>query len=613
MSKKQLLTMLSTAAISAVAALSVPTSSLVAAPRAESNSASTKRLTNNLYVVRLAELPVSAYDGSIKGLKATRPSKGQKLNPNDPAVIAYRSFLEARHDAVLAAAGGARKAYTYGYVFNGFAAELTPAQADKIALMPGVLGVVKDELRAVTTATTPDFLGISKPGGAWSMGYKGENVIIGVIDGGITPEHPSFSDRTGLNGNETKDGKLGYQQIPGWNGRCVPGERFNASDCNQKLIGAQFFNEGYGGAAGVKAVLPYEFISPRDFDGHGTHTASTAGGNQNVKTTGQAEFYGSVSGIAPRARIAAYKVCWGVGGTPNAGCFTTDSVAAIDQAVIDGVDVINFSISGSRTNFRDPVEIAWLFAADVGVFVATSAGNSGPTESTVAHPSPWVTTVAAGTHDRNYDAVVTLGNGATYTGASTNTAAIGPAPFIDSEAAGLPGADPTAVRLCFAAVDNGGVAVLDPAKVAGKIVLCDRGATARVNKSLAVAEAGGVGMVLTNTSANSLNGDFHSVPSVHLSDTDRAAVNAYAAMPGATASIGASFLAADPRPADGQLLLARPAAGRQRRPAQARHHRAGTGHPRGRRSDDTFGGKLLRPAERHLDVEPAHRRHRRTA
>ncbi len=98
------------------------------------------------------------------------------------------------------------------------------------------------------------------------------------------------------------------------------------------------------------------------------------------------------------------------------------------------------------------------------------------------------------------------------------------ASFIDSESAGLPGADPTAVRLCYAAVDNGGTAVLDPAKVAGKIVLCDRGVTARVNKSLAVQEAGGVGMVLTNTSPNSLNADFHSVPTVHLADTARAAV-----------------------------------------------------------------------------------------
>ncbi len=149
--------------------------------------------------------------------------------------------------------------------------------------------------------------------------------------------------------------------------------------------------------------------------------------------------------------------------------------------------------------------------------------------------------MAAGTHNRNGVGSVTLGNGATYTGASVATA-VGPASFIDSIAAGLPGADPTAVALCFAAEDNGGVPVLDPAKVAGKIVLCDRGVTARVNKSLAVQEAGGVGMVLVNTSVNSLNADFHFVPSVHLQSTDRAALKAYAATPGATASIGSATI-----------------------------------------------------------------------
>ncbi len=154
-----------------------------------------------------------------------------------------------------------------------------------------------------------------------------------------------------------------------------------------------------GGNAGIDEQLPWEFNSPRDYSGHGTHTASTSGGNEGVQTTGDAAVFGKISGIAPRARIAAYKVCWedGDGGS----CFTTDSVAAIDQAVADGVDVINFSISGSQTSFRDPVEIAFLFAADAGVFVAASAGNAGPTTSTVAHPGPWLTTVAAGTHNRD--------------------------------------------------------------------------------------------------------------------------------------------------------------------------------------------------------------------
>ena len=501
----------------------------------ESQAPGQVKRESKLYIVQMADPPVTAYTGGIAGLKATRPNRGQKIDPNDRDVVRYADHLTAKHDDALLRVGGARKAYSYKFSFNGFAAELSAAQADAMRSLPGVIAVTKDEARAVDTATTPAFLGLSGPTGVWeATGAKGENVIIGIVDGGVWPEHPSFSDRTDVNGNGTKDGKLGYQQIPGWHGRCVPGEAFTASNCNQKLIGAQYFNAGWGGNAGIDAQLPWEYNSPRDFGGHGTHTASTAGGNANVPATGAAAVFGSINGIAPRARIAAYKVCWetGAGGS----CFTTDSVAAIDQAVADGVDVINFSISGSQTNFRDPVEIAFLFAADAGVFVAASAGNSGPTSSTVAHPGPWLTTVAAGTHNRDGVGSATLGNSVTYTGASVATA-VASKPLIDSTAAGLPGADPTALALCFTAEDNGGVAVLDPAKVAGKIVVCDRGVTGRVNKSLAVQQAGGAGMILVNTSVNSINADFHFVPTVHLQSTDRAAVKAYAATAGATAAI----------------------------------------------------------------------------
>lgn len=495
-----------------------------------------RNVSNQLYIVRLAEEPVVAYRGGISGLRATRPNRGQKIDPNSPEVVQYASYLDARHDEVLSAAGGGRKVYDYRYSFNGFAAELSEEEAARLATAPGVLSVSRDELLALDTATTPGFLGLTAPDGLYEqlggIGRAGEDVIIGIVDGGVWPESLSFSDRTGSNGNASKSGKLDYTQIPGWHGRCVPGEAFNASHCNQKLIGARYYNAGWGGNAGIDAQLPWEFNSPRDFGGHGTHTASTAGGNANVPTTGAAAIFRSVSGIAPRARIAAYKVCWETGG--GGSCFTSDSVAAIDQAVADGVDVINFSISGSRTNFRDAVEIAFLFAADAGVFVAASAGNSGPTTGTVAHPGPWLTTVAAGTHNRDGVGSVTLGNGAVYTGASVATR-VGPAPLIDSMAAGLPGADPVEVALCFGAAD--GAAVLDPAKVAGKIVVCDRGVTARVNKSRAVLEAGGIGMIMVNTSPNSINADFHFVPTVHLQNTDRAAVKAYATVTGATATI----------------------------------------------------------------------------
>ena len=540
MREMQRLNQLWRAALAVAVCVPMATGIVHAAPAsAEGNANGKAKFTNNAYIVQLAEQPVTAYTGGIKGYAATKPNKGQKIDPNSPKVAGYMGYLKSRQDVVLGSVGGSNKLYNYGYVFNGFAAELTEAQAQKLAQTPGVLAVSKDEIRALDTSSTPAFLGLSGPTGFWNRtGATGEDVIIGMVDTGAWPEHPSFSDRTGTNGNGTKDGKLSYQQIPGWHGRCVPGEAFTGSDCNQKLIGARYYNAGFGGNAGIAAAFPSDFISPRDSDGHGTHTASTAGGNANVATTGPAAVFGSISGIAPRARIAAYKVCWGGN---DGGCASTDSVAAIDQAVADGVDVINFSISGTSTNFRDPVEIAFLFAADAGVFVAASAGNSGPTTSTVAHPGPWLTTVAAGTHSRNGAGSATLGNGVTYTGASLATA-VGSASLIDSTAAGLPGAGATAVALCFAAVDNGGVAVLDPAKVAGKIVVCDRGITARVNKSLAVQAAGGLGMILLNTSPNSLNADFHVVPTVHLQNTDRAAVKAYAATAGATATINQAVI-----------------------------------------------------------------------
>ena len=521
------------------------------------------------YIVQMAAAPVVAYEGGIKGLKATAPKNGQKIDPYSPEVTAYVGYLNASHDAALNSVGGGKKIYDYNYSFNGFSAVLSPEQAAKLATTPGVQAVTPDEMQTVDTSSTPTFLGLDAPGGLWDqlggVGNAGEGIIIGVVDSGIWPESLSFTDRIGTNGNGTQDGKLDYQQIPGWHGKCTPGEDFNASMCNQKLIGAQYFNAAWGGNAAIDAQRPWEFNSPRDYNGHGTHTSSTAGGNNNVPTTGPAAVFGPISGMAPHARIAMYKALWSTQDASTASGFTSDLVAAIDQAVADGVDVINYSISGTQTNFLDPAQLSFLYAARAGVFVSASAGNSGPTTSTVAHPGPWLTTVAAGTHNRSGDGSVTLGNGATYFGASLATAVT--APLIDSINAGLPGADPTQVALCYSSADGGNV--LDPAKVTGKIVVCDRGVTARVNKSLAVQEAGGVGMILLNPppSAGSLNADFHFVPTVHLQYTDYAAVHAYAAMPDAAATINqatityttpapftASFSSRGPLRASGDLL-----------------------------------------------------------
>ncbi len=481
-----------------------------------------------VYIVRLADPPAADYEGGIAGLAATKPAAGQKLDPSHTNVSQYAAYLRGKQDAALASVGAGTRLYNYTYAFNGAAVDLSPAAVQKLRGMPGVLSVSKDEKRQLDTTTTPDFLGLR--GGLWDQlggpENAGEGIVVGIVDSGVWPENRSFSDRNRV-------GKRDYVQLPdsSFHGRCQPGEQFAANLCNRKLVGARYYNAGFGGPEGIRQQLPYEILSARDVDGHGSHTASTAAGNRSVIATApNGDVLGMISGMAPRARIAVYKVCWGI--APDGGCFGSDSVAAIDQAVADGVDVINFSISGTSTNFLDPVEVAFLFAADAGVFVATSAGNNGPGATTVAHPSPWVTTVAAGTHDRADVANVSLGNASTYQGASLGAGA-GPAAFIfagDVPAAGVPAAD--AAR-CF-------VGSLDAALATGKIVLCNRGVNARVEKSAVVAAAGGIGMVLANVTPNTLNAEFHSVSTVHVDHIDGPAIRAYAQTAGATATLSAT-------------------------------------------------------------------------
>ncbi|MEO3799393.1 S8 family serine peptidase [Nonomuraea sp. B1E8] len=494
------------------------------------------------YIVQMTPDPVATYEGDVAGLAETKPEQGEKIDPGSSEVTRYADHLRGRHDAALKKVGGGTKVYDYVYSYGGFAARLTEAQAAGLRALPDVVAVTEDRKVPVATSSTPSFLGLDKRGGLWDElggptgGRRGkgagDGLVIGVIDSGIWADSQSFAD--------PGPGGRPYGKVSGFHGTCPgssPDESWTAALCNGKLVAARHFNAGWGGDEGVKQAMPWEYLSPRDYNGHGTHTASTAAGNHGVEVTGPAAVFGSISGIAPRARVAAYKALWSAEDASTANGFYSDLVAAIDQAVADGVDVINYSVSGTSSDLLDPAEVAFLSAAEAGVFVAASAGNSGPAASTVAHPSPWVTTVAAGTHDRGTRGSATLGDGTTLSGASLAAVKAGPAPLIDSTAAGLPGADATRLAQCHAARDNGGQAVLDPAKVKGKIVVCDRGETPRANKSVAVAEAGGVGMILANTDDNSLNADLHAVPTLHVAQKDRQAVKDHAAADGATATI----------------------------------------------------------------------------
>jgi hypothetical protein len=508
---------------------------------------------NGVYIVRLGDLPAVAYDGGVAGYAATKPGKGHKIDPLNSDVQKYVGYLKSKHDDSLAKVGNPKKLYDYDFSVNGYAARMSYDQALVVAKQKGVLSVEPDLVAHADTISSPSFLGLSQKGGTWDQvgGVKnaGEGLIIGSIDTGIWPENPEFSDRTGT-GPNGQGGKLDYQQIPGWHGKCVPGEDFNASMCNQKLIGAQYFVEGHGGP---DSIIPEEYLSARDFDGHGSHTASTAAGNNDTQVTGPGlpqALLGKVSGMAPRARIATYKICWEKPDHSQVDCFTSDAVAAIDQAVADGVDAINYSVGGTATNFLNAVEVAWLFAEDAGVFVANSAGNDGPTASTVAHPSPWITTVAASTHTA-FEDTITLGNGVKYTGTSIVPGVAAQTPVILSKDAGLAtvtsDTDKSKLAQCFSKAGNGGVALLDPAKVKGKIVVCDRGVpagsgfptNARVDKPAAVAEAGGVGTIIANILPGAGQvADVHVAPATHVDNVTGDAIKAYVS---GTASPTASF------------------------------------------------------------------------
>ena len=521
------------------------------------------------YIVQLQAEPAATYKGDIAGLAATQPAPGVAFDYHSAPVRDYVQYLGAKKGEVLATIANAPVLADYDVVLNGFAVMLTDAEVLTLKNNAAVADIQADAARAYDTVTTSAFLGLSKAGGLWSQYaggqlVKGEDMVVGIVDGGIWPENTAFADRVDADGKPTfsSTGTMAYTTAPvTFTGGCVAGEGFDPlKHCNNKLIGAKFFNAGFR-ASGLTLNWS-DYISPRDSNigsngvstghgGHGDHTASTAAGNANNPVTLGGAFMGLASGMAPRARVAAYKVCWTYdnlaepdGTKATNSCFNSDSVSAIDAAVKDGVNVINYSISGSQTSSADAVEQAFYRASLANVFVAASAGNSGPANA-VAHIGPWLTTVAASTHDRFYVADVTLGNGAKYTGASVNSTPVPSTQVIRAEDAGLGGGN---ASLCYSSGPIAGQVLLDPAKVAGKVVVCTRGNNARVDKSLAVLNAGGVGMVLADNGSG-LVAEAHSVPTVHISLADGNAVKAYVVAQGAAARAAFGTFYNQPKPA----------------------------------------------------------------
>src|SRR5262249_24806360 len=339
--------------------------------------------------VGLGDAPVAGYQGGVPGFARTSvEGTGKHLDRRSRAVVPYRARLAARQDAFVSAARkvapDAQVLHRYQMVLNGVALRVAKDEVAAIAAIPGVVAVYPDELHQPTTDRSPAFIGAQV---AWkALGGQevaGEGVIVGMIDTGVCPEPPPFSDPDPEGTAYPPPGlSLPWQFGIGAN----PGPSFT---CNNKLIGAYRFMAAYDACVGAgQCAMPVgSFTSARDDIGHGTHTSSTAAGNGNVTATLLGIERGKVSGIAPRAHVIPHRVCG------EDGCLPSYAVGAIEQASDDGVDVINYSIGGTAAPYADPVELAFLDAYAAGIFVAVSADNSGPAAETVIHRAPWVTTV----------------------------------------------------------------------------------------------------------------------------------------------------------------------------------------------------------------------------
>ncbi len=519
------------------------------------------------YIVRLKDQPIASYDGHIAGYQATRLDpkaskrlqkaasgsriKAPRIDFSSSKVKSYSSYLDARQAEISSQIskiirGNVKTVATFKNAINGLALKLTPQQAKEISRLEGVAFVEVERRFFLNTDRGPILIGAPNvwDGTATGVSAMGEGVIIGMIDTGINTDNPSFAAVGG-------DGYVHTNPKTGYVGDCATA--FPAL-CNDKLIGVRSYpsiTDDYADTAVFGATPPA--ANGEDYNGHGSHTASTAGGNillnvdlldpestvegHGVNSSGFK--FAQISGVAPHANIIAYQVCSpGNTGDTYVGCGGTAIIAAINDAIGDGVDVINFSIGGDSpfNPWTSTQELAFLSAQDAGIFVATSAGNSGPGAATAFKPSAWYTAVAASTHGRTLDRSFVFG-GVSYTFASSTGPAFSTsisAPVIyagDVDAANFEGCN------AFAA-----------ASFTNSIALIKRGTCNFVDKINNAATAGAVAVVVYNHEAGAENliimGGLEStaIPSVFITNSNGfAIINALATTPGMSGTIDSQF------------------------------------------------------------------------
>ncbi|CAI5498165.1 unnamed protein product, partial [Closterium sp. Naga37s-1] len=398
---------------------------------------------------RFAAITKSSFEAPRKAIRRLVDRIKRRADVRRANVKAFVNFLQDSQRQFLRKnnISPSRMFQSYTYTANGFAVSLTDAEAKRLKHHPAVAWIEEDKPVRPRTVDSSTFLKL--PTSLWAanggQSRAGEDVIIGVVDSGIWPEHPSFANTSADPYGPVPDrwfggcaatadfppslcnGKLKatpadpYGPVPDrWLGGCTATADFPASLCNGKIIGAKFFNSGF--LEDEMLVEPYDFSSARDGDGLGTWCAGAAAGNANVSVEMSGRRYGAVSGVAPRARIAVYKALW-VDPLRRGSLvgFGTDIRAAVDAAVADGVDVLSLTLGSIASDYFS--DIHSMNAAKAGVFVVMSAGNNGPPSpkrdlGTIVNVAPWYLTVGATTIGRQFLAKLTLGNGVELRGVS---------------------------------------------------------------------------------------------------------------------------------------------------------------------------------------------------
>jgi subtilisin family serine protease len=358
----------------------------------------------DLYIIGLREPALAMYEGGKAGLAAVPRRANGRMDVKSAAALAYVDFLRSEQDRFLASISGTvgrnvaplAPQFRFQHAFNGMVLALTDEELAAVSAHPDVALIEGYKEFALATDAGPTLIGAptlwdgsNSPG---NVATRGEGVVIGIIDSGANLGSSSFTDidAEGYNHNNPQ----GAGNYLGWCNPANPNHNPTRDVCNDKLIGGWDFTDTAFPAGQVEAA------GFEDENGHGSHTASTAGGNRRSAVI--AGVTTSIAGVAPRANLVIYDACY----TNTAGqglCPNVSTLGSINQVVADGIiDVVNYSISGSQSPWTDANALGFLAAHNAGVFVAASAGNGTPTPGTTNHVAPWVSTIAASTHNRAF-------------------------------------------------------------------------------------------------------------------------------------------------------------------------------------------------------------------